>query len=500
MICKKCGKEIKEGNNFCTNCGTAVGSHVDDIGTKNRNVENSKKTTIIVAIIIAILFMAIGSIIIINSKTNDKVDNVEEKEEKVCITQNSEVSPTGKEFIGKFTSELKQTYTGNDFQQDGCKVQINDDKTVVNNMEITRKIYYTEKFVPGWYNISQEDRNYLLATGTYKGMVDKEVIGAEEYFFNKINNNLIAKRFGLFNVNTEDIESYVKNQIKENISIFVDNTNENINETYNSYIDNQEYKTGEIEDGNKKYSYMIIGNDLLCIYEVADKLENINIFFLAYDSNTNPVEIIKQWYKILPENQKNESTENTTENDLLKEIYFKYPELKDTEGIICTDGTAYWLLDSNGKKVYFESLTEFEEAYTKYYKNTETDVKNNSTTTNDDNYNYNNNNESYYNTDSSNNSNESSSINNINYKYTFSANENVVFKEKSSRSPVAYAIIKCQYCGDIITYEYNTSSEYRKYIFSETTKEYPQYLDASTYCNNCDKNTEAKIECNRVQE
>lgn len=207
------------------------------------------------------------------------------------------------------------------------------------------------------------------------------------------------------------------------------------------------------------------------------------------------------------EKQENVSTEyneeekqEVIEKDLLKEIYSKYPELENTEVIICTNGTDYWLLDTNGKKVYFESLTEFEEAYTKYYKNTETDVKNNSTTNNNDNYSYSNNNESYYNIDSSNNTNESSSINNVNYKYTFSANENVVFKETTSTSPVAYAILKCQYCGNIITSEYITSSEYRKYIFSETTKEYPQYLDASSYCKNCGKSTEAKIECNRVQE
>ena len=24
MFCKKCGKKIKEGNNFCTKCGTPV--------------------------------------------------------------------------------------------------------------------------------------------------------------------------------------------------------------------------------------------------------------------------------------------------------------------------------------------------------------------------------------------------------------------------------------------------------------------------------------------
>lgn len=55
------------------------------------------------------------------------------------------------------------------------------------------------------------------------------------------------------------------------------------------------------------------------------------------------------------------------EERLLEEIYTKYPELREAEGIICTgtyDGyTEYWLLNKKGKKVYFTSLEEFEVAY-----------------------------------------------------------------------------------------------------------------------------------------
>lgn len=58
----------------------------------------------------------------------------------------------------------------------------------------------------------------------------------------------------------------------------------------------------------------------------------------------------------------NNISEETTAENLLDEIYAKYPELKDKEGIICTDGTDYWLLDENGKKVYFYDLESFEQA------------------------------------------------------------------------------------------------------------------------------------------
>lgn len=58
----------------------------------------------------------------------------------------------------------------------------------------------------------------------------------------------------------------------------------------------------------------------------------------------------------------NNTSEETTSENLLDEIYAKYPKLKDTEGIICTDGESYWLLDENGEKVYFDSMESFEQA------------------------------------------------------------------------------------------------------------------------------------------
>jgi len=58
----------------------------------------------------------------------------------------------------------------------------------------------------------------------------------------------------------------------------------------------------------------------------------------------------------------NNTSEETTSENLLDEIYAKYPELKNKEGIIGTDGTDYWLLDEEGKKVYFKDLESFEKA------------------------------------------------------------------------------------------------------------------------------------------
>ena len=88
MVCKKCGEEIKDGNNFCTNCGTPVNKveNNKDITQKeskevkstkienNINVESetkekSKKLKIIIPIIIILIFIGIVVAIIFTNKT-----------------------------------------------------------------------------------------------------------------------------------------------------------------------------------------------------------------------------------------------------------------------------------------------------------------------------------------------------------------------------------------------------------------------------------------------
>ena len=39
IVCKNCGAEIKEGNNFCTNCGMKI---VEDKENNNQTTKNKK--------------------------------------------------------------------------------------------------------------------------------------------------------------------------------------------------------------------------------------------------------------------------------------------------------------------------------------------------------------------------------------------------------------------------------------------------------------------------
>lgn len=62
--------------------------------------------------------------------------------------------------------------------------------------------------------------------------------------------------------------------------------------------------------------------------------------------------------------EKNDDVTNEILNNLIEEIYVKYPELANTD-LICSDGDNYWLLDKEGKKVYFYDLSSFEIALEK---------------------------------------------------------------------------------------------------------------------------------------
>lgn len=56
-------------------------------------------------------------------------------------------------------------------------------------------------------------------------------------------------------------------------------------------------------------------------------------------------------------------------SSLLDQIYSKYPDFKDKEGYICTDGEQYWLLNNSGKKIYFNDMETFESALALSYAN-----------------------------------------------------------------------------------------------------------------------------------
>lgn len=73
------------------------------------------------------------------------------------------------------------------------------------------------------------------------------------------------------------------------------------------------------------------------------------------------IDIIKTNNNKIENYVEGQSSTSIDNENLLDYIYKQYPEIKE-EGIICTDEKDYWLLDSEGKKVYFTDINTFVKA------------------------------------------------------------------------------------------------------------------------------------------
>lgn len=90
MICKKCGMEIKDGNIFCTNCGTSINEKNINIETKQQNKKEIKSNfKFILPIIIVIIMTIVGITIFLISK-NKKTNNIDTSDNTEQIEQTTD--------------------------------------------------------------------------------------------------------------------------------------------------------------------------------------------------------------------------------------------------------------------------------------------------------------------------------------------------------------------------------------------------------------------------
>ena len=348
MACKNCGNEIKEGNNFCTRCGAKVKQD------NKKQIKFNLKYLIIGVIVIVIICIVVISFKSINN--SNKFSNIEETEnteqEEITITQDSDISPTGKEFIGILSDEIKEKYEKG--EEVGIKNNIYD--TSIKNM----RQYNSELW---WdYNKSNKDDKLL----------------EEVHYFNILNNKIIASKITVYNKSIYDeilkesngekagYEEHTKRFLKRCLDNYFTNMDTEIYENNISNIENSDLKN--IKTENYLANYEIIEKEILFVHSKFNN--NIEeVLLLAHNENNNPEDEIKQWYENV--STQNEIIENEP-NNILNSIYEKYPNLKNKEGFICTDGTEFWILNNNGEKVYFTDLESFEKAI----KETETNINN----------------------------------------------------------------------------------------------------------------------------
>lgn len=347
MFCKKCGNEIKEGNVFCTNCGTPIEITKINKKTSNNNTENEKNTNnktemkkksnklkvMITIIMIGIIIICIAITVFLKSKDKEVINNNNEvteniEQEKIYITQDSDISPTGKEFVGVFSDKLAKLYKN---EEEG-NIAVG---TVTYNTSIKNILQYSYE-------------------GKYINNVTKEKNTAFDivYYYNSTNNHLIGSRNTIymleeiFNGDETLLHKKIPNFVEGSLNVFMNYHNmeeeeKNSQEQQDKFSKYQEYVTMVTNQNCKNLvfdnyicDYTIIGIDSLYVCtRFNDDNNKIEFLVLAYDENITPEETIKNWYNTVY--TKDEISQ--TEENLLDEIYTKYPELENADIPICKD-------------------------------------------------------------------------------------------------------------------------------------------------------------------
>ncbi len=336
MYCNKCGKEIKDGYTFCSNCGNKA----EDIKNKQENEQpNNKKIgkmnkkliyavigTIIVIFIISGIVMWIGNnkkSNNMNSNTNINYDeNSENEDKKVYITNNSNVSPTGKEFIGEFSQKLRDAF-GYD---KSVYFETSIEGTSIPNLKqyVCTGYSYIYNTNPAYLTESEKQQLIKEGKATRGRVIRQDII-----YYNELNNKIIAIRQKTYDLEnflksmnqTEyTTEQYFNNEFIATMNIFMNFHNDNTSneakklyeDYYTCYLEKEPNVERTLQEDVNTYTYKIIGNDLLQIrlklLAIGNQLDEL---YLAYDENTNAEETIKNWYgKVKDIN----NTENLTTN------------------------------------------------------------------------------------------------------------------------------------------------------------------------------------------
>lgn len=311
MNCKKCGNEIKEGNEFCTNCGYSIN------GIKKNKLKEYKIPIMIICIFVIIIILIFGIKAIfnkidsrnyinneVNTDTNIVTGEENQSEEKVYITQDSDVSPTGKEFIGEFSNSLTEIYQ--DYKS--------------GNASMIKKYYSTSISNMKQFSIENSSNNEkIVETVYYYNTLNNKIIGSR-YIINDIN---IYEKILAYNNST--LEEFLNTSIKGSFNIFLNAHNDNSSqefkerfEKYNTFIaDNfSDVQNKVFYNGNYTFSYRALGDTLCIITNYKNNTNKMEVLLLAYDESKNPEEEIKNWYdKVTTLNEDEEDVEKQEDKE-----------------------------------------------------------------------------------------------------------------------------------------------------------------------------------------
>lgn len=178
MFCKKCGKELKNGSEFCANCGTPVVTNKSVAEPKkNSSVQEPKKSSLLPVIIILfiVLIIIIGAVVAIMMIKSDE-KRLESKAEK---------SKSEKEIKeDKDSTKDKKMHLGTDKDGEASVKEISkDSKSKISN-DTVKEMF--EEFVAGNTTVHYDDSKVMKYGNSYAEN------GTEDFYFQELLDTVLA--------------------------------------------------------------------------------------------------------------------------------------------------------------------------------------------------------------------------------------------------------------------------------------------------------------------
>lgn len=153
MFCDKCGKEIKEGNTFCNNCGAGIIYNEKKSDKKTISISLNK---LVIIIVIPLVLVVLFTFIILNNKKNTSINNNTnttnneiKMEEEILDATSEENTNLLDEIKAKYPIESESICTDGDnywlLFADGDKVYFKDLESFEMAMEACFNIEHEDK-------------------------------------------------------------------------------------------------------------------------------------------------------------------------------------------------------------------------------------------------------------------------------------------------------------------------------------------------------------------
>lgn len=381
MYCEKCGKEIKDGNNFCTNCGCLI-------------IKSNKRNKLIIIGVSIIILLSVFFLYFNKQYKNEELNqniNISEKtvteykiEEtkmqqlsydiKIKENTDMEITETWKIEIKEFNTLFKNFNIDNRYK-DITNVKVseildNDNKKEFTEIDtemyhVTKDCFYAMVNSDGLFEIAwgvdtkNEIKTYQISY-TVQEAVNVYNDCAEIYWGligngNAIPIDNIEGKIEIENIsNISDIKMWGHSEIDAKIyeeNDFILFNGKNLKQgnyfEFRLLMPPKIFKTTNIIKENKTEQILkeenIISIDEQQQQQTASQVSYGNKSGMQIKLNGKIVDVSDEVFNILGS------------------IFSKYQTAKDSD-IICTNGEECWILDEAGKKVYFDDLTSFENA------------------------------------------------------------------------------------------------------------------------------------------